>query len=286
MRPQADCWKVLALDPAQADAANRWASRLGGEAIACPPGLSGTRPKALDAFLREATGASSGQVFLCEADGLSLHFFGQSSMRLRADFHGPEVSYRRRRGGGRGQMIARAVGLKSGGKPDVLDATAGLGADAFVLACLGCQVRLLERSPALCALVESAMETARSEADAELHAILGRMQLKQADALDALPAVPPEARPEVVYLDPMFPPRSKSALVKKEMRLVHQLVGEDPDSGALLEAALPVASGRVVVKRPRVAPDLGGRAPDYRLEGKSNRYDVYLATGQGNARDV
>ena len=283
MRPLADPPKVLALDAASADAAIRWAERIGSEVLTAPFALADAKTKALDAFLRGATGKSEGRVFFCHADGLSLHFFGDKPMRLRADFYGPEVAYRRHKGGGRGQMIARAVGLKGGRQPSVLDATAGLGADAFVVASLGCAVRLIERSPVLFCLVESAIERARGEADAELNAILNRMQPEWADAVEVLRSLKDEARPDVVYLDPMFPPRSKSALVKKEMRLVHQLVGDDPDSGDLLEAALPVALDRVVVKRPRIAPDLGGRAPDFRLEGKSNRFDVYLALAENRA---
>ena len=276
MRPQADPWKFLALEPSFGEAAVRWAERVDGEVLLSPPGLADAKTKALNAFLSEATGESVGRVFSCDASGLSLYFFGDKSMHLRADFHGPEVSYRRQKGGGRGQMIAKAVGLKGGSTPTVLDATAGLGADAFVLASLGCAVRLVERSVPLCLLIESAMERARREEDAELRAILKRMQLVCADAVQLLPTVHTEETPDVVYLDPMFPPRSKSALVKKEMRLVHQLVGEDTDSGELLEAALPVARDRVVVKRPRIAPDLIGPEPDVRLTGKSNRYDIYL----------
>lgn len=275
--------KVFATDSSTEDAAARWAKRIGGEVLIAPPGLADAKSKVLDAFLCEATGKSEGRVFFCGSNGLSLYFFGENSMYLRADFHGPEVSYRRQKGGGRGQMIARAVGLKGGSQPSILDATAGLGADAFVLAGLGCQVRLLERSPDLSLLVESAIEQARLVGDAELNTILDRMHLETADALEFLRTEKGEERPDVVYLDPMFPPRTKTALVKKEMRLVHQLVGDDPDSGALLEAALPVAIHRVVVKRPRIAPDLGGVEPDYRLEGKSNRFDIYHAKTQNGS---
>lgn len=80
---------------------------------------------------------------------------------------------------------------------------------------------------------------------------------------------------DVVYLDPMFPHRDKSALVKKEMQLFRPVVGDDPDASALLEAALACARYRVVVKRSRRAPAIEGVAPGLTLEGKSSRYDVY-----------
>ncbi|MCT1282181.1 class I SAM-dependent methyltransferase, partial [Pseudomonas aeruginosa] len=89
--------------------------------------------------------------------------------------------------------------------------------------------------------------------------------------------------PQVIYLDPMFPHRDKSALVKKEMRLFRPLVGDDLDAPALLQAALALASHRVVVKRPRKAPIIEGPKPGYSLEGKSSRYDIYpkKALGKG-----
>ena len=83
-------------------------------------------------------------------------------------------------------------------------------------------------------------------------------------------------KPEVVYLDPMFPLRTKSAQVKKEMHVFHQLIGKDIDADLLLQIAQECAQKRVVVKRPRIAPFLAGHKPNYTLEGRSNRYDVYL----------
>lgn len=58
--------------------------------------------------------------------------------------------------------------------------------------------------------------------------------------------------------------------------MFHELVGSDLDADALLPAALNVAKRRVVVKRPRIAPRLDGPNPSYVLEGKSNRYDIYV----------
>ncbi|WP_426151862.1 class I SAM-dependent methyltransferase [Pseudomonas sp. DC3000-4b1] len=188
------------------------------------------------------------------------------------DFLEGGAAHRRQFGGGSGQMIAKAVGLQPGVRPRVLDATAGLGQDAFVLATLGCEVDLIERQPVIAALLADGL--ARAAVDGEVGPIVARMRLQQGDAIERMrqwEAVPPQ----VIYLDPMFPHRDKSALVKKEMRLFRPLVGDDLDAPALLEAALALATHRVTVKRPRKAPPIQGPAPALTLEGKSSRYDIY-----------
>ena len=191
---------------------------------------------------------------------------------VRADFVEGALAHRRLFGGGSGQMIARAVGIRPGVRPRILDATAGLGRDAFVLAQLGCPVTLIERHPLVAALLEDALSRARL--DSEVADIVARMQLRCIDAISAMRSWA-EARPQVVYLDPMFPEREKSAQVKKEMRLFKPLVGADDDAPDLLAAALALATHRVVVKRPRKAPAIAGAPVSHVLEGKSSRYDIY-----------
>lgn len=194
---------------------------------------------------------------------------------VSVDFVGGAAGHRRRFGGGRGQPIAKAVGLKGGATPSVVDATGGLGRDAFVLASLGCRVTLVERSPVVAALLEDGLH--RAADDVEIGPWIGeRLQLVHADALDWMAALPGETFPEVVYLDPMFPHRPGSALVKKEMRLLQQLLGGDEDADALLPAALRIAKKRVVVKRPDYAPVLAEREPTMCIESKKNRFDVYV----------
>ncbi|HDZ56127.1 MAG TPA: SAM-dependent methyltransferase [Pseudomonas xinjiangensis] len=192
---------------------------------------------------------------------------------IRVDFVEGALAHRRQYGGGVGQMVAKAVGLKGVLRPTVLDATAGLGRDAFVLAALGCEVTMLERQPVIAALLADGLERA-IQAGGEVAGIALRMRLMQADSIQAmrdwsLPA------PQVIHLDPMFPHREKSALVKKEMRLFKPLVGDDLDAPALLAAALDLASHRVVVKRSRKAPAIEGPAPTAQLTGQSSRYDLY-----------
>lgn len=195
---------------------------------------------------------------------------------LSVDFVAGRTAHRRRFGGGRGQLIARACGLGRGVTPSLVDASAGLGRDAFVLASLGAEVLMIERVAAIFALLEDGLE--RAMADPGTRPIAERMALAHGDAsreLDALVAGHGIA-PQVVYLDPMFPHRDKSALVKKEMRLFRLLAGDDEDAPLLLEAALAVASHRVVVKRPAKAPPIPGPAPRHVLQGKTSRYDIYV----------
>jgi 16S rRNA (guanine1516-N2)-methyltransferase len=189
------------------------------------------------------------------------------------DFVEGAVAHRRKFGGGRGQSIAKAVGLKSGLNPTVVDATAGLGRDAFVLASLGCQVTMLERHPVVAALLADGLQ--RAQQDSEIGGWMReRMSLRAGSALENLQQL--GFTPDVVYLDPMFPHRQKSALVKKEMRVFQSLVGADLDADALLPVALAVAGKRVVVKRPDYAGFLNDLAPSMSIETKSNRFDVYV----------
>ena len=164
------------------------------------------------------------------------------------------------------------VGIKSGYLPDVVDATAGLGRDAFVLASVGCRVRMLERNPVVAALLDDGLR--RGYADAEIGGWLReRLELLHASSLDALTDISPA--PDVVYLDPMFPHKQKSALVKKEMRVFQSLVGADNDADGLLEPARRLAKKRVVVKRPDYAPPLADVVTPNAVTTKSHRFDIY-----------
>ncbi|RMV82738.1 SAM-dependent methyltransferase [Pseudomonas amygdali pv. tabaci] len=206
-------------------------------------------------------------------DGLQLQQLGDDAPgAVRVDFVEGAVAHRRLFGGGTGQMIAKAVGIQPGVRPSVLDATAGLGKDAFVLASLGCELSLIERQPIIAALLEDGL--ARGRDDRDVGSIVARMHLLTGNSIEIIRGWTAEP-PQVIYLDPMFMHREKTALVKKEMRLFRPLVGDDMDAPALLEAALALATHRVVVKRPRKAPCIDGPTPGYALDGKSSRYDIY-----------
>lgn len=270
---------VVYLQTGLADAAAELAAQF---EVPCVDGLhlNGAKTKYLQAFLTELSGdAKDASAFVMDADGLRLYALGANyGVAIAADFCGPTVTYRRKLGGGKGQMIAKAVGLRSGVYPQVLDATAGLGGDAFVLASLGCQMTMLERVPEVRALLSAGLDQARNFAqreDPELAEILERMHLIHTDSHEYLKTIETTDRPDVIYLDPMFPERTKGAMVKKEMRVFHDLVGADLDADDLLSLAMAQARYRVVVKRPRISPTLGDSKPNHVLEGKSNRYDIY-----------
>lgn len=195
---------------------------------------------------------------------------------IRADFVTGAAAHRRRFGGGRGQLVAKACGFGKGVVPQIVDATAGLGRDAFVLASLGAQVLMVERVAAIHALLAAAV--AQAMADDEVAEIAARLSLRHADSANELADAVADwpHQPQVVHLDPMFPHRDKSALVKKEMRVFRELAGADDDAPRLLQAALDIATHRVVVKRPRKAPPIDGSPPQHVLEGKTSRYDLYV----------
>lgn len=218
-------------------------------------------------------------VLVVDDHGVSLQQTGRKAPGpIRAEFTEGSVDHRRKFGGGKGQMIAKAVGMKAGVNPHVLDVTAGLGKDAFVLAALGCKVQMLERSPVVHSLLQDGLKRAREFAagnDGELLDVLDNLELIAVDSQHYLDNITDENRPHVIYLDPMFPDRNKTADVKKEMRAFHSVVGKDEDADSLLDKALSKAIYRVVVKRPRKAPFIANRTPSYQLEGKSSRYDIY-----------
>jgi 16S rRNA (guanine1516-N2)-methyltransferase len=215
-------------------------------------------------------------LLLCTAAGLSLKKTGINSPGpIMISFTSGPVTYRIRHGGGRRQALARAVGLKKGWQPRVIDATAGLGRDGFILASLGCHVHMLERSPILTVLLDDALQRAlRSEKTAAI--VTERLQLTCGDSREFLQKLRPEAYPDIIYLDPMYPERTKSSLVKKEMRVLRGLAGDDLDAAELLTIGRGCVRNRVVVKRPRLAPTLDSITPSHQITGKTSRFDVYL----------
>ncbi|WP_281993252.1 class I SAM-dependent methyltransferase [Sulfitobacter geojensis] len=191
---------------------------------------------------------------------------------LRVDFVNGPVAHRLRFGGGRGQDLAKAMGLRGGKTPTIIDATAGLGRDAFLLASLGAEVTLIERSDKMHALLEQGMQRAAVEGG-QLREIIDRMTLLKGDAKDLLPDLSGES----ILIDPMHPPRKSSALVKQELRQVREIVGSDEDAADLVRVALANATKRVVLKWPAKADPIEGIRPcTHQILGKSTRYDVFM----------
>ena len=187
----------------------------------------------------------------------------QGGYEVRVDVsEGPMA--RRIRTARRTDPLPRAVGMHRRRVERVVDATAGLGRDALVLAHLGCTVTAIERVPALCVLLQNAVE--ESEADVEVVRAEATPWLRErAGSQDA---------PDVVYLDPMFAENGK-AQVKKEMQACRALAGAPHDAEELLAAARAAARDRVVVKR---HPHHRPLADDVSFEvgGDRVRFDVYL----------
>lgn len=236
------------------------AGRLGATVLECPP--------------------TEGLYLAYDAKGLWLRLrTARQGLAIRAEFSTGGQAYRAGHASPRGEAIARACGLPRYGSRQVVDATAGLGRDAHVLARLGAQVTLIERSPVIFALLEDALE--RAARRPQTLSWLGRMRLIEGDAAAWLRACAPKARPAVVYLDPMYPRQAKRAAPGKEMQALQALLGAaNDDTDALLQAALGTASDRVVVKRPRHAEPLAGQWPHYQISGRSTRFDVYLAPSE------
>ena len=204
---------------------------------------------------------------LCrDENGLSLVGNG---LTLRGDLR--EMLPRLRPHALSGELLVKAAKLKNfDGVPTAVDATAGLGEDALLLAAAGFRVTLFEHDPVIAALLRDSLERAAN--DPALAEIVGRMELCEGDSIEALPRL----SPDVVFLDPMFPARQKSALIKKKFQLLQQLERPCSDEDALLAAALQASPRKIVIKRPLKGPFLAGRKPDYSLAGKAVRYDCIV----------
>jgi len=190
----------------------------------------------------------------------------------RIDFAGGAIGYRFRRGGERGHPLVRAAGIKKDRMPVIVDATAGLGRDAFLLASAGAAITLIERSAEVHELLKDALGRATAESS-DLAEVIARMTLVHGDARFLLP----ELKPDVVIVDPMHPPRRNTALVKQEMRQLSAIVGPDEDADELMRIALGSARERVVLKWPlRAAPLLEAPKPSHQLSGKTVRYEVFV----------
>ncbi|GJJ80808.1 class I SAM-dependent methyltransferase [Pasteurella canis] len=242
------------------------------------------------------SGNTENFIALCQAQGIEQDYSsylalvqiddeqGQTRLELRkldepklgavyVDFVHGVMAHRRKFGGGRGEAIAKAIGIKKDYLPTVIDATAGLGRDAFVLASLGCKVRLVERHPVVRLLLQDGLQ--RAYADKEIGEMM--QQNMQLLTVQHIAQLQPEIDfADAVYLDPMYPHKQKSALVKKEMRVFQHLVGADTDADNLLEPALKLAKKRVVVKRPDYANFLAQHSPDFSRETKNHRFDIYV----------
>ena len=191
---------------------------------------------------------------------------------LKCSFIEGPILHRLKYGKGRGQNLAKAVGMKSNKNRNIIDATAGLGYDSFILASLGANVTLIERSEKIYKLLQDGISEGMLYGG-EISKIIGRMNLIYGDSKNILP----QLSPEVILIDTMYKDRKKSALVKNDMRLVREIVGADSDYTELIEVALKFALNRVVIKQPRYAEPLKEiKACSHQILGKTIRYDVHM----------
>ena len=191
---------------------------------------------------------------------------------LKCSFIEGPILHRLKYGKGRGQNLAKAVGMKSNKNRNIIDATAGLGYDSFILASLGAKVTLIERSQKMHTLLQNGIDEGISFGG-EIEKIVNRMELLFGDSKDILPKL----TPEVIMIDTMYKDRKKTALVKNNMRLVREIVGPDSDYIELLKVALNCAKNRVVLKQPRYAEPIKEiRKCSHQILGKTIRYDIFM----------
>ena len=193
-------------------------------------------------------------------DGMVLRAdFSRLLPRLRADRIGRE-------------LLVRAARTRGVATPTAVDATAGLGEDSLLLAAAGFTVTMFEKDPVIAALLRDALDRAAN--DSRLAEAVARMTLVEGDSVAGLREL--GFSPDVVFLDPMFPERTKSAAVKKKFQLLHHLERPCEDEEGLLAAALAARPRKVVIKRPPKGPWLAGAKPSHSLTGKAVRYDVIV----------
>lgn len=245
---------ILAEDPACRDRAEELAGRL-------------DLPLATD---RAEAEAGDGELFLT-ADPQGLALCDRSGLSIRGDF--TRMLPRLRQANLQNEFLVKASRLKGiEGVPAAVDATAGLGEDSLILAAAGFQVDLYEHNPIIAELLADALE--RAAGLPELAETVSRMRLHRGSSLEGLAQM--KQAPDLVLLDPMFPARQKSGLIKKKLQLLQKLEIPCPEEAMLLQAAIDSHPRKILIKRPLKGPFLAGVKPHYSLKGKAIRYDCMV----------
>lgn len=218
--------------------------------------------------LHEEYPLDNGLFLVMEEDGLTL---SDGKLKMRGDFS--EMLGRLKQSNLEKEMIVKAVRIKGADRAiTVVDATAGMGEDSLLLAAAGFRVIMYEYNPVIACLLKDTIE--RAKENALLSSIVSRMTIINGDSIEALRAM--EDRPDVVLLDPMFPERQKSALIKKKFQLLQRLESPCSNEDDLLEAAIIAKPKKIVIKRPLKGPVLAGVKPSHSLSGKAIRYDCIV----------
>ncbi len=202
-----------------------------------------------------------------DSKGVSLSGFG---LTYQGDF-AETMMHRVTNGRLQHEMLVKAASSEKEGRK-AIDATAGMGEDAFLLAAQGYEVTLYEQNPVVAALLKDAIR--RAKKNQILKDIAGRMKVVEADSVECMSKLLDPV--DVIYLDPMFPARQKSSLINKKLQLIQKLEPPCSEETDLFDAALKVCPSRIIVKRPLKSECLAGREPSYTLKGKAIRYDCYV----------
>ena len=204
-----------------------------------------------------------------DEEGLALVGEGQV---LRGDF--TRMLPRIKAGRLNSELLVKAAKIKKAeGELNAVDATAGLGEDSLLLAAAGFRVTLYERNPVVYELLKDALE--RASQIPELAPVVARMTAVHADSVAGMASL--EAPPDVILLDPMFPARQKSALVKKKLQMIQKLEQPCDDEITLLLTAMEAKPKKLIVKRPPKGEYLAGLKPDHSIEGKAVRFDCFAS---------
>lgn len=202
---------------------------------------------------------------LFHAKGVSLTGYGLS---YQGDFE--NMLHRVTNGRLQHEMLVRAAKSDKPGCK-AIDATAGMGEDAFLLAAQGYEVTLFEQNPVIAVLLKDALRRAKKHP--VLKDIASRMNLVQDNSVEGMSKLLDPV--DVIYLDPMFPARQKSSLINKKLQLIQKLEPPCSEETDLFDAAISASPSKIIVKRPLKSEFLAGRKPSYTLNGKAIRYDCY-----------
>lgn len=202
---------------------------------------------------------------LFHAKGVSLTGYGLS---YQGDFE--NMLHRVTNGRLQHEMLVRAAKSDKPGRK-AIDATAGMGEDAFLLAAQGYEVTLFEQNPVIAVLLKDALRRAKKHP--VLKDIASRMNLVQNNSVEGMSKLLDPV--DVIYLDPMFPARQKSSLINKKLQLIQKLEPPCSEETDLFDAAISASPSKIIVKRPLKSEFLAGRKPSYTLNGKAIRYDCY-----------
>lgn len=192
----------------------------------------------------------------------------RNGLSMQADFS--HMSERIRQGRLQQEMLVKASKFKGLEGPFYgIDATAGLGEDGMILAAAGIRMKLYEYNPVIAALLKDALR--RAADNPALAFAVSNMTVIEGDSIRAMWEYSEPL--DIILLDPMFPKREKSGLIKKKFQLLQQLEQPCSNEEDMLQAAISCRPRKILIKRPQKGPWLGNRKPDYSIEGKAIRYD-------------